>query len=233
MPDDRQLVVQRLSRKFETRYYQWSRQDAEQELDQGFPRVRRIKNLGAARFLEVVKGMAPNEQRRLVVALAKRFHRNVLNDVGESFSSEEERIVNAYLGRQFRLPSQVPRADRKALAKQTKAILTPIVGKVAPSTASTWWHESVVNGWVLRTSLDVGAKFEHLAYFHSIITPDNFSLAPNISFLSWLGITGTTSWTFEAESDQENAVQTLAELCQTFVTAAPNLLEGLPAVGSA
>jgi len=232
MPDDREVSVRRLAREFELRYYRWARADAEEELTRGFPRVGRINNMGAARFLEVVRGMAPDQQRRLMVALVKRFHRHVLSEIGESFSVEEERMVSGYLRTTFKLPAPVPRIERRALTKQVKAALIPIAGKVLPSTATTWWHETAVQGWILRTSLDVGGRLEHLSYFHSIITPDNFSLAPNISFLSWLGITGTTSWTIDEEAHRENTVQMLAELCRTFVSALPSLLEGLPAGAS-
>jgi hypothetical protein len=52
-------------------------------------------------------------------------------------------------------------------------------------------------------------------------------LGQNLSFCSWLGITGATRWKYLVNEDVEAACEVAMKFCGHFFEIAPKLLKGL------
>jgi hypothetical protein len=60
--------------EFLLRYYVWSKQQSQQELESGFPVLRRVKNGTVERFLRFLEPLDRDDKMLLRSALLKMFH---------------------------------------------------------------------------------------------------------------------------------------------------------------
>jgi hypothetical protein len=96
-----------------------------------------------------------------------------------------------------------------------------------------------VCGWILSTIFFV--RKGRLEYSHNISSEDTFEqrgsqgkyhrqflmIGQNISFCSWLGITGATEWKYLVKEDFESACDAAMRFCGHFFEIAPKLLKEL------
>jgi hypothetical protein len=99
-----------------------------------------------------------------------------------------------------------------------------------------------VCGWILSTVFFVGRSKGQFEYSHNILSEDTFEhrgsgqafrkcliMGQNLSFCSWLGITGGTEWRYLQNDDVEGASDAAIKICGYFFDIAPKLLKGLEA----
>jgi len=97
------------------------------------------------------------------------------------------------------------------------------------------------HGWISSTIFEFGHRKSSIEYSHIISSEDSFEhqspegvvyrtnliIGFNISFCSWLGITGATKWEYLMDEDVEPACDSAIKHCGHFFEVAPKLLKGL------
>ncbi|MBZ4421854.1 hypothetical protein [Myxococcus sp. RHSTA-1-4] len=223
---------------FAERYYRWAREEMARELAGGLDRARRVKGADAARAVVLLDSLAPDERTRLATALLKQAHAPAAGRLGEGPTPEETALARRFNDRKMLLQAPLelrPGAGtlkRPELRKVLKATLNPLLGK--PQSVfggrEEWRYTRQVGRWLVHTHVDTGGSIRQADYSHEIVpagAEGQLPLARAISLMTWLGLSGTTSWNVLAEGEAEEAAQAMASFCEHFLQAAPALLDGL------
>lgn len=197
------------------------------ELTQEFPLIGRIKGALAERTVRYFNSIDYAEREAIGVGLVKRFHKRGAELEGMPSSQSEiefsERFVQAITTP--KRPSEAPSVDRKKLLQALRLRLDPLMGsKGERFGAREWRYEVNIGPWMLATYIDVGGRYDQLTYFHRLGTLDVPDLGVLISVLSWLGISGQTSWDGITDAGITEAADALYCVCEHFLSAAPALL---------
>jgi hypothetical protein len=241
-------------REFAERYHRWKFKDARREAEEDFPFVRRVRNQTVYRFLEMVEPMGKDERLRLMTALVKRSHKFGLAHVAETITPEEQTMIQRYFeydhgeivpGITARLPIErdgehkqmriegesvkLAKIDRRALHRaivgRLRAVCGPKLGDYGSRSSS--YFETTVGSWTMRTEFSTNSKFWHFDYFHRILTPGGLLVGLGMSLEHWLGLGGSqTCWALEDESQIEDAVDALRNVCAHFLSQAAGFLQG-------
>ncbi len=87
-------------------------------------------------------------------------------------------------------------------------------------------YSTSVGEWKIFTVIDIGGSHHNLSYGHTIKSAEGKWLAHDISVLAWFGIC-QTQWRHLSNDDLKPTAESLAIVCQHFMSAAPQLLEGI------
>jgi hypothetical protein len=122
----------------------------------------------------------------------------------------------------------VARADRKRLRKLIRDALPAVAGEYeALGGANEFRYWKRVGEWRVCTHIDLSSRQQQLIYHHSVELDPANSLVEFESLMSWLGLSGETSWNTLPPGKEHEAVENLRTLCQRFLDSLPSLLEGL------
>jgi hypothetical protein len=225
-----------------SRSYRWAMRDAEREVSEGYPLLRRIESRTVKIFLNYMSEFSHDGQLEIALALAKRVHEFAIKGNDDALTTRERRLVDEYLQFQFEysdldkeegfIRSWVPRRavglparaklKRKQFLRKVSETLKPLlVGFTERLGTEDISFERNYNKWTVRTSVYVGRP-PH--YFHRIRADWREVLATTIT--SWLGV-GDGAWDVLYEDRSAEAAETFGMLCAHFMTAIPELLDGL------
>ena len=232
--------------EFLVRYYWWALEDFKREIYKGYPFLRAFKWKETSVVLKIMESLAENDRIAFSKALVKRFHKRALEITGEFLTSEEETMCNDYLvASRIQTPEEIEmcereitgetifKIDRKRFANLIKVEMEAIFGaKCKKMSDGVWQYASRVEGWELQTYINVGGRYHQLSYGQSLKIAPRFCLAEQISLLSWLGISGQTSWSYLTEKNVPETARVVAQLCEHFLQVAPKLLAGLSSTAS-
>jgi hypothetical protein len=230
--------------EIQSRFYRWAIRDAEREVREGYPLLRRIESRAVKTFLWYISETPQDEQLELVQALVKRAHDFRINRNDDALTPGERRLAEGYTQavlddisfnsftkegsipfwvprRKAGLPSR-PKLKRKQFLNRVSEALRPVMaGSTERLTSENIWFERKYNKWTIRTSVYVG-KPPH--YRHLIRADWRDVLVTTIT--SWLGV-GDGAWDVLYEDQSAEAAQTFGVLCAHFMTAIPEVLDGL------
>ncbi len=216
--------------EFAVRLYRWAVLDSHEEMDAGFPLVRRLGNEHAGTYLSVMVRLDVERRRRLLTSFIKRFHPEAVELLDDGMTREEEELLEWAVDQRREMNCAVPAPTLRISSRRLRTLLKDKlvarfggqtqVAKMGPKIFSL---ESVLGPWVVRTWFDYGRRPE---YFHHIDGADT-SLAGFLSIESWMGISSTTDWTLGSAGSEEDIAKTMIDAVQRFLDRAPGLLKGL------
>lgn len=217
------------------RLYRWSLDDARREIDAGLPWLRSFRSGPGRHAVAELESLPEAERFSFLFALIRRRMRAEAERAGEPLTAaEENRCGRFFASIVFPTPDEQAlrdaerngivrfRLDRRRFSARIKLSLNAVLG-VEPQTLGpgVWRYLNAIRGCTLATIVDVGGRTHQLCYDHQfLVSPKPY----RVSFLSWMGVSGQTDWSYLTEADMVPAADTLAELCAHFLRAAPQLL---------
>ncbi|GEM_PF-7004719 len=119
------------------------------------------------------------------------------------------------------------RIDRHRLRREIIQCLWPIIGNTAKGRSLVWTHEIGIGPWIVATSIDLGGRYSHIRYMHTLYAAgDSRTLRHGFDYLQLIGV-GQASFVLRDDSEARESVRTLATMCERFMDAAVRLLRGL------
>lgn len=245
--------LQLVRREFRKRYARWAFTDARREVSEDFPLVRCVKNQLVYRFLEMIEPLNQRDRLEVVAALVRRFHSGGLMPSTRSFVTKDRDLVDRYLeydhgeiipGVRARLPIWRDGEEKRLLTPQNpyrldnvnrKRLKAAIIerlrlvcgGTVTSYDARSFFFQTPVGPWIVRTEVSTGSKFRHFSYFNRITIPSKDAIIGELSLLHSLGIGGQTYWQLRGDHEIEESVGSLADICAHFFRNAGDILQGL------
>ena len=227
--------------QFEERFYNWCLRDWEREINQDYPFLSSVSYPSSRYAIRIMRSFPDKRRTLLASGLVKRFRqKDLLEQLGEEYTEEEKRLVQLYLdvcqrsdwietGNRSLEEEGKKRIKRKELKNCIVNSLSSVFleGYEDCGGWEVWRYCTKFGPWQLLTYFDVGGTSEELSYDHSIIVSERVLLFEGISLLSWLGLSGSTSWKVTENSQIEHAAKTATVFCSHFMNAVPKLLEGL------
>jgi hypothetical protein len=234
------VTFQEAQEEFAVRYYLWAGEETRKEVEQGFPLLRRMDTGMCRRYLRRMAQLSTEAQHAFAALLVKRFHPLALKLLGDTLSSEEiaeitryadvtavefDPLEEAFFQRQSEGDPST-KLNRRRFKKVVKEYLIPVLGREDKwGGGGTWRYKTPIENLCVETYLDTGGTHHQLCYSHAIIFSGYQTLIEQTSVLSWLGLSGQTSWRQLDDSKAEATARLLAELCDHFFKAIPNLLK--------
>lgn len=239
------------------RYYEWSFEQAEKELEQDFPHVRRVKSSLVFLFLEFVEGHTRAETRDLMTGGIKRFQQRAAELRGESLTEKEQAIHRQFVDffseeiviqekpmTSFRVSRQERQLRDQELAgtlrfQQNKKNFREELkrkfhsaGFKAESEFSAGLNYCEQFGdWYLMTTLDVSGKSQltcsHRLAARRTIDTCPTDLLPGANLLSWCGIHPNTRYDLIREDELDCVAESVLATYRIFRQFVPELLAGL------
>jgi hypothetical protein len=236
------------------RFYQWALADFDREIRQDFPFLRRIRSEYLQfRILPAIESLSIEDRTRLASALVKQRHPHFTTAKPLNPLTPEDNHWIEWYRNMLRWPSQEEldlrsrrfggkdfQIKRRELKRLLNDYLTPILGEPVKMTdadrlSGEWKYRTSIGEWTILTWFDIGAPHCQLRYAHIAIPPEGLKHHPKyqhlpigimlISFLTWLGLHGETSWDLLTKDDIPEAASLATELCAHFIQAARGLLE--------
>jgi len=243
--------------EFALRYYEWSFAQAEEELEQDFPHVRRVKSSLVFLFLEFVEGHPRAEISDLITGGIKRLQPRPTELRGERLTEKEQKIHQQFVeffsdqitiqGKpmtSFRVSRQERQLHEQQLAgtlkfNQNKKQLRNELKRHFQSagltpksqfTAGLNYCEQL-GDWHLITTLDVSGNSQ-LACSHRVAARQTVDtcltdLLSGANLLSWCGIHPNTHYDLIREDELEEAAQSVLMAYKVFRQGVSELLAGL------
>lgn len=235
--------------------YRWAIGDAEREVSQDFPLVRPIQNTYAFGFLAYCATLSQQDQMKISRAMVGFSHPIALAYLGETMTPEEQHAILESYKAQYRSgniyteklnarfgPDSVYSTKAEVLTVLKKAMRSAF-GERCPSrykVVSTYENDfsQGTTQWRLETRISILDKRETLRYTQSLFMPaHDWALTTThpshraTGILGWLGILGIsplpTYWDIPFADDVEQAVASLALVCEHYLRAVPGIIEGL------
>jgi len=230
---------------FEIRFYKWSLQEWEYEIDNDFPLLKLVDNEGAQETINVFKYLEKQKQKQLAKALIKRGRNaSILLKYDHYFSEDDEKYVQYYVRKSYEESNKMaanrtfqeevlPKKERKLIKKCILQKLGHIIGEKYEDWMGAWdeWkNKRHIGSWIIETQFDISGTVNQLTYFHNIKNVDDEELYSHISLFGWLGLGSETGWQIYKKEEIEPIVEHLAILCDRFMNVTPKLLKGLTTV---
>ncbi len=224
--------------EFAVRLYHWAIHDSREEMEAGFPFVRRLGNEHAETYLSVMSRLDKRKRRHLLVAFVKRFHPQAVELLDDGMTQEEEALLewaDAQRG-ELRSVALVPVLciSNRKLETLLKTELRVRFGQQIPFRKMgprMFLFELKHGPWIVTTRFECG---RHREYYHYIDSYEAYGpnvrglgIADLLSIESWMGISSTTDWTQGPANSEEEIAKTMVDAVQRFLDYAPALLEGL------
>lgn len=243
-----------IEKELTIRLYRWALQDARREVIQDFPLVRTIQNSGASGFLAYCATMPEDALLTVSRVRVKVFHPYALFYLGETLTADEQELFEESYSSQRRYSDLYTKEFNSHFGPDsvfsTKAGVTKLLKKVMKSAfgerqSSRYQVVSIYENdfpqgstlWRLQTRVEVLHKHPTLRYTQTLYLPDKGGCVLNIrhpsqratDILGWLGITPLpTYWDIPFANDVEQAVTSVALVCEHYLNAVPQIIEGLP-----
>lgn len=248
------MELERAQKEFNVRYYQWALKDWEREIEHDFPFLRTFKGGSAWRALDMMSKMDDGLQRFFAHALAKRFHQEAVQVLGERITPEEKRLCRQYCDRIDSSPAELLLherelvgergiyADGKLLRRCLRAELRQLNLEKAESASTLWRYRTGIDRWDILTEVQTTGSYAQVVYSHDIVLARErervvldggqvvtkyITLKKFISLQSWLGISSQSEWCDLLDSDVPQVARAMVAACAHFLSAAPQLLSGL------
>lgn len=226
-----------MENQFFVKFYRWSQEYFELEINSDFPVLRRF-DLAAARWLiQIMNRLNKEDKHLLAKGLLKRVnHAYISSLLNEPSEPREKAIVEWYIkqgtrsfetGERFRFKSmnigkQMPKRD---IQKQLLASVGKKIGKRTECDVPEFLtFDFSLEKATVRTCICIGTPMGDLSYHHELIKPDGERIKGFISILSWLGISGATIWEKVTEDNIDPTLDALFFGCSEFISAVPKLL---------
>ena len=222
-------------REFAIRYYRWALEQWRSEIDGGFPILRGIRDSSCTGTLEIMKTQSRDERLEMARTLTKRRHPEAVAALGDTFSTEEQRLfehwrhLRATLYWESAEYAAVGQPRKKRIAPLRAAIrqvVAPVVGKEVDCCHGVLYrYETRIGRWTVATRIDFTDRQADIIYDHLIrLSEDSRRFAGPISVEKWFGISGVSEWRGLSDEEIPEAVANLALVCRRFLEAAPYLL---------
>lgn len=238
------MDLKKAKEEFLIRYYRWSLLQGRLEVENGYPLLKRMDDSHCRRHIRRMEKLPMQAQQAFTALLIRRFNQQALELLGESpVTSEEEAEVRRYFDglaqdidlehdrylQSMMMDKPITKLDKRRFRKMIKERLTPILGREDPDGGVDWTYTTVIENQPVVTSIETGGSFKDLEYEHRInFAEDRYPyMGIRISFLGWIGLIASTVWWKVEGSKAEETACFLAELCNHFMKAAPELLKGL------
>jgi hypothetical protein len=227
---------------FARRYYVWCADQVRFEVESDFPILRSVRNATALSYLAHAASLPVKERQVFAQAMLKWRLRHILPGIGVEFSREEEGMARDFgesltWAKPEVLRDYEEREQQNADFRIDKAKLWELIKARAPRTfpsgfrpfgRDVWRNEEMRGSWRVTTCVDLGGASRQLGYSHSLgISPEQPLWEPQISVLSWLGVTGQTDWNYYTASELPALTRTFYSVCERFVSATSALMHGL------
>jgi hypothetical protein len=244
--------------EFDLRYYRWSLDQFEREIECSFSMLRRFKFGSPKSTCDFMTKLCREDQSTLARSLVKRMHPRAVRILGEEESDKELRLrekrdgsFTGDAGFAAEVSARRRSGERLNFAKRgqiKKALINEFLEKFGSACIDldNVGHDPEVEfkmniaGWIVTSFFDFGAKGMVFYYSHSIASQERFDyvgvkwpmlMGSMISFNSALGISSQTEWEYVLPDDIQGVVQFAVALCGRFFEALPMLLEGLNPTG--
>jgi hypothetical protein len=117
--------------------------------------------------------------------------------------------------------------DRHSLRCEIVQSLSPIVGMTGKGRTLVWTHELRIGRWIVATSIDLGGRYSHIRYMHTLYAAgDMRALRHGFDYLQLIGV-GQASFLLRDDSEIGESVRVLVTMCERFIDAAVRILRGL------
>lgn len=250
-------ILRPLQDEFALRYYEWSLEQSNKELEEDFPHVRRVKSSLVFLFLEFIESRTRAELRELMTGGLKRFQQRAVELKGEKISAREQEIHQQFINyfsepvvihgtamtsfrvskreRQLReeeLAGQLRfNQDKKKFRGELKRKFQSAALNPESEFRSGLSYCEQFGNWYLMTSLDVSGKSQ-LEYSQRIACRRTIDtcltdLLPGASLLSWCGIHPNTRYDLIKEDELEEVAASVLAACKILQQSVPGLLAGL------
>ena len=232
--------------KFEERLYGWVLGEWKQEISNNFPILRSSKEISAENALVLLDSLEKGQQWVLAKTLAKRSIKKHLHLWGEEFTEKDKELERFYIEELRRIRNEKAskgpiltselyfkeesqKVKQKELRKCIENTFSTFIDmKCEDNDRGIFFYRTSIGIWNVWTVIDAGSGGSiQLNYSHFIDISLRERLIEDISFTSWLGISGPATWFRIYKSDAESVVQFLANIIKHFLGAVPKLLEGL------
>ena len=219
--------------EFQRRFFRWALREWEREAAADFPMLRKVQHPSAFRSVEFFESLPRERWLEVSRALTKRFHPRATKLLGQGLTENERGLIER-CDLHRRNPSTheqeisgTSTVTKRQVAAIVKSALSFLGAPERLGGATEWRHRFEHQGWVIHTYLDVGGSFNSASYSHDIAHGDKPPFLRLVSLLSWLGLSGATKWKIVNEADATYAAQTMAELTRHFLSAVPDLTDGI------
>ena len=214
---------------FQVALYRWSQMEWQAEIAGDYPLLRRVTGIAAQSAIDLLTDMKPDQRVLLAQALTKRFHPTAADILGDSIRPEETRALERWDNSRRRAVDQRMSYVSRGVGKaQIATALRTDLGELgAPSSlggAAEWFYLATEGEWRVRTYVDAGGRFGDVGYSHDVYLGDSGEIVRLLSVLSWLGISSSTRFKIQDESDVSAAAASVRQLTQHFLAAFPTLV---------
>jgi hypothetical protein len=243
--------------EFARRFYEWSLEQAEKELEEDFPRVRGVKSSLVFLFLEFVEGHSRAEVWDLMTGGIKRFQQRAAELRGERLTEKELTIHRQFVDffseeiviqgkpmtgfrvsrRERQLRDQELAGtlkfhqSKKSLREELKRKFQSAGFKAESEFSAGLNYCEQVGDWYLMTALDVSGKSQldcnHRVAARRTIDTCVTDLLSGASLLSWCGIHPNTRFDLIREDELGNVAESILAVYKFFWQSIPELLTGL------
>ena len=234
------MDIQNLRDIFAVRFYQWAKQDALREINDGFPFLKTIKGSIPMRHLEIMEALHPDKCLRFAIARVKLSHPKAVEITGEFQTPEEKDLIQEYcnLARQSsQFENEIWRQRyfgsgpiKKVNKKKFAVLLENELARTFENStlqqgANIIAIETQVGNWTVSTRVRSGQPPGYLQHIRAI---EPVYLVEAVSMLSWMGICSQTDWNLLlTDEDAAQATKSITSICLHFTQAVPGLLDGL------
>lgn len=242
-----ETVVQLADREFCFRFYKWSLSDSKREVEQDFPFLGKMHNSRIERDLAAIRLFSQPAQFQLMkVFVKKRMKPDILSSLNEPIIPEEDKLLKEFHLNQKKVCREDPKIiklfddryndvnyrlfSRKLLKKAILENLNETFEE-RPSRidSDSLIYETTFDCWTVLSTFSI--QRDCLAYHHQIvgfIEKKRHVLGGiyTICLPQWLGFHHQT-WCFTCEEDVQVAANTIAKLCEVFLSEIPSLLDSI------
>jgi hypothetical protein len=250
-------ILAPLQDEFAVRYYEWSLEQAEKELEEDFLHVRGVKSSLVFLFLEFVEDRTRTEVRDLMTGGIKRFQQRAAQLRGERLTKKEQTIHRQFVdffseeiiiqGKPmtgFRVSRQERQLrdqelagtlklhqNKKGLREELKRKFQSAGLKAENEFRAGLNYCEQLGDWYLMTALDVSGKSQldcgHRVVARRTIDTCFTDLLAGASLLSWCGIHPNTRYDLLREDELGNVAESILTVYRLFQQSIPELLAGL------
>src|SRR5579883_2929422 len=244
--------------EFALRYFAWALEQARYEAEQDFPNLRIIEHPAVYCLLEFCETKSIADRVTLLHSLVRAAHEYAMTLKGDSLSKSELALLREYQGKDYgrgkigmitglgsrKYPELVRRyLSDKRRPEQVIASLAaafPKKDRVYEKDGNLQISQKI-SGWFVTTSFGSSAGAIKLRFGHEISVFPNGEghvhyclgrkIMPShgISIIDWLGISADTEWHCLPPGSLEDLGLKIAKIAKNFLSAAPQLLEGIKA----
>jgi hypothetical protein len=225
------MTLEEARAEFSVRCYRWAMEEARQEWESGFQRLRALPSSAALRAVSYFDSLAREDQWQLFGVLLRKFHPDAAQRLGESLTARDEGLFQRALAARMQPVPEESEAREKPMKKRSLAaasrqhLRAVFGGPHEKLPGGVDLYETDLADWKVTTLIDLGGRLP--SYFHNIETRSGDRLVHLTSLLARLGISSQTAFDLVKEGEEEAAAKLWAALSEDFLKASRILLDGL------